>query len=122
VPVKVRRVQSLAAEAASLRTRATTSYAALQAAPEGQRGLAVALDGSVVEARAEAFTTVVLLDVKSGCGAPPCLARVNVGEKLALKQGGVVSVFGSVTGAVDGPRAGTRIPAIAADFVLKGRP
>lgn len=122
VPVKVRRVQSLAAEAATLRARATTSYAAIQAAPEGQQGLAVALDGSVVDARAEAFTTVVLLDVKNGCGAPPCLARVNVGEKLALKQGGSVSVFGSVTGAVAGPRAGTRIPSIAADFVLKGRP
>jgi len=122
VPVKVRRVQSLATEAAALRARATTAYGAIRATAEGQHGLAVALDGSVVDARSEAFTTVVLLDVKSGCSAPPCLARVNVGEKLALKPGSAVSVFGSVIGAVEGPRPGTRIPAIAADFLLKGRP
>ena len=33
-----------------------------------------------------------------------------------------VSVFGAITGAVDGPHQGSRIPAIAADFVLKGHP
>jgi hypothetical protein len=122
VPVKVRRVQSLAAEAALVRARATTSFSAIDKAPAEQRGLAVALDGSVVEARAEAFTTVLLMDVKSGCANAPCLARVSVGEKLALAPGSAVSVFGTVTGAVDGPHAGTRIPALAADFVLKGRP
>jgi hypothetical protein len=122
VSVKVRRVQSLATEAAALRARATTAYSAIQSSPDGQQGLAVALDGSVVDARTEAFTTVLLLDVKSGCAAAPCLARVNVGEKLALKPGSSVSVFGSVVGAAAGPRAGTRIPAMAADFVLKGRP
>jgi hypothetical protein len=122
VPVKVRRVQSLAAEAAAIRTRAATAYAAIEKASDAERGLSVALDGTVVESRAEAFTTVLLLDVKNGCTNPPCLARVAVGEKLALKDGSDVGVFGAVTGSVDGPRAGSRIPAIAADFVLKGRP
>jgi len=122
VPVKVRRVQSLATEAAAARTRGATAYAAIEKASDAQRGLAVALDGSVVESRADAFTTVLLVDVKSGCTAPPCLARVTSGEKLALKEGSSLSVFGAVTGSVDGPRPGSRIPAIAADFVLKGRP
>lgn len=122
VPVKVRRVQSLAAEAAAARTRAATAYAAIEKASDAQRGLAVALDGSVVESRADSFTTVLLIDVKSGCTAPPCLARVTSGEKLVLKEGSNVSVFGAVAGSVDGPRPGSRIPAIAADFVLKGRP
>jgi hypothetical protein len=122
VPVKVRRVQSLAAEAAAVRTRAATAYAAIEKASDSQRGLAVALDGSVVESRADAFTTVLLIDVKSGCVAPPCLARVTSGEKLVLKEGSNVGVFGAVTGNVDGPRPGSHIPAIAADFVLKGRP
>lgn len=122
VPVKVRRVQSLAAEAAAVRTRAATAYAAIEKASDAERGLAVALDGSVVESRADAFTTVLLIDVKNGCSAPPCLARITSGEKLVLQAGSGVSVFGAVTGSVDGPRPGSRIPAIAADFVLKGRP
>jgi len=122
VPVRVRRVQSLAAEAATARTKATTSYAAVERDPDAQRGLAVAFDGSVVEARVDAFTTVLLMDVKSGCSHAPCLARVAVGEKAPLKEGSGVSVFGVLSGAVDGPHQGTKIPAISADFVLKGRP
>jgi hypothetical protein len=122
VPVRVRRVQSLAAEAGVARANATTSYAAIARDPDSQRGLAVALDGNVVEARVDAFTTVIVLDVKSGCASAPCLARVSVGEKAPLKDGSSVSVFGAITGAVEGPHQGTRIPAIAADFVLKGRP
>jgi hypothetical protein len=122
VPVRVRRVQSLAAEAAIARAKATTSYSAVERDPDAQRGLAVALDGSVVEARVDAFTTVLLMDVKSDCSHAPCLARVAVGEKAPLKEGSAVSVFGVVSGSVDGPHQGTKIPVIAADFVLKGRP
>jgi hypothetical protein len=121
VPVRVRRVQSLATEASVVRASATTSYSAIERDPDSQRGLAVALDGSVVEARVDAFTTVLLMDVKSGCSHAPCLARVGIGEKSPLKGGSNVSVFGAVTGAVEGPHEGTRIPAIAADFVVKGR-
>jgi hypothetical protein len=120
--LKVKRVASLSAEAALARGRATTSYAALAADPDGQRGLNVALDGSVVEARSESFTTALVMDVKSGCKAPPCLARVTWGAKAVLASGDPVSVFGVVQGSVDGPRSGTRIPAVVADFVLKGRP
>jgi hypothetical protein len=47
---------------------------------------------------------------------------VNLGEKTAFKDGTPLSVFGAVSGAVEGPHPGTRIPAIAADFVVKGRP
>jgi hypothetical protein len=122
VPVRVRRVENLAAQAALARATATSAYSALEADPEARRGLAVALDGSVVEARVDAFTSVLLMDVKSGCSHAPCLARVTIGEKAELKPGSGVSVFGVVSGAVEGPHQGTKIPAIAADFVLKGRP
>jgi hypothetical protein len=122
VPIRVRRVENLATEATSLRANATSDYSALERDPDGERGLAVALDGSVVETRVDAFTTVLLFDVKSGCNHPPCLARVSIGEKTPLREGTSVSVFGAVTGSVEGPHQGTRIPAIAADFVLKGRP
>lgn len=122
VPVRVRRVQTLAAEATRLKATATTSYAAISRDPDSQRGISVALDGSVVEARSDAFTTVILVDVKSGCQSAPCLARVSVGEKVTLKAGSSLSAYGTILGAVEGPHQGTRIPAIAADFVLKGRP
>jgi hypothetical protein len=120
--LKVKRVASLAAEGALARTRSTTSYAALATNPDGQRGVSVALDGSVVDARSDSFTTLLVMDVKSGCNAPPCLARVTWGAKAALAAGEPISVFGVLQGSVEGPRTGTRIPAVAADFVLKGRP
>jgi hypothetical protein len=120
--LKVKRVTSLAAEAALARARAITSYAAVAANPDGQRGLGVALDGRVVEARTDSFTTALVMDVKSGCRAAPCLARVTWGAKVNVASGDPVGVFGVLTGSVEGPRSGTRIPAITADFVLKARP
>lgn len=122
VPLRVRRVESLAVEAAALRARSTTAYAAISENPDQKRGLAVALDGSVVEARTESFTTALILDVHGGCPKAPCLARVSWGAKLALAAGDPVGVYGVLTGSVDGPQSGTRIPSITADFVLKGRP
>lgn len=120
--LKVKRVTSLAAEATLARGRATTSYAAIATDTDGQRGLSVALDGTVVEARTDSFTTALVMDVKSGCKAPPCLARVTWGAKVTLASGDPVGVFGVLGGSVDGPRSGTRIPAVTAEFVLKGRP
>jgi hypothetical protein len=120
VPIRVRRVDNLAAEAAALRGSATSSFAALEK-PDDKRGLSVALDGSVIEARTESFVSILLLDVKSGCSTPPCLARVSLGTKLGFAESENVSVFGTLLGSVEGPKSGTRIPAIHADFVLKGR-
>ncbi len=122
VMIHIRRVQSLSAEAALVRARATASYAAIAADPEGQRGLNVALDGSVVEARTDNYTTLMVMDVKSGCKAPPCLMRVSYGGKLALASGDAIGAFGTLVGSVEGPRSGTRIPAVQADFLLKARP
>jgi hypothetical protein len=121
-PVRVRRVSSFAAETERVRPQATTSYAAIARPAEAQRGTFVLLDGSVVEARVENFTTVFLMETKSGCAEAPCLARVTWGNKGALVEGDPVSVFGTLSGAVDGPRTGTKIPSINASFVAKGRP
>jgi hypothetical protein len=122
LPLRVRRVDSLAAEAAAARARATTSYAAIAVNPDQKRGLAVALDGSVVDSRTEGFTTTLILDTSSGCSKAPCLARVSWGSKLALAAGDRLGVFGVLSGSVDGPQSGTRIPSITADFLLKGKP
>jgi hypothetical protein len=122
VPVRVRRVSSYAAESARVRPQATTSYAAIARPADAQRGIFVLLDGTIVEARVENFTTVFLMETKSGCADAPCLLRVTWGSKGALAEGDAVSVFGTLSGAVDGPRSGTKIPSIAASFVAKGRP
>ncbi len=122
VPVKVRRVSSFAAESERVRPQATTSYSAIARPADAQRGIFVLLDGSVVEARVENFTTVFLMEVKSGCAEAPCLLRVTWGSKGALAEGDAVSVFGTLSGAVDGPRSGTKIPSITASFVAKVRP
>jgi hypothetical protein len=122
VRMKVRRVDSLAAEVAALRGRATSAYSAISDNTDGKRGLAVLLDGSIVEARAESFSTVLLLDVSGGCPSSPCLARVTHGGKLNLEAGNNVTVSGTLVGSVEGPRAGTRVPAVRAEFVLpKGK-
>jgi hypothetical protein len=122
VPVRVRRVASLAAEAERVRPQATGSYAAIATPTDAQRGMLVLFDGTVLEARVESFTTVFLMETKSGCAAPPCRLRVTWGSKSALVEGEPVTIFGALSGAVDGPRSGTRIPSITASFVTKRRP
>jgi hypothetical protein len=122
IPIRVRRVASLASETERIRPQATSSYAAIAQPTQTQRGLQVLFDGSVIEARAENFTTFFLMETKSGCASPPCLLRVTWGNKGTFTEGDPVSVFGTLSGSVDGPRSGTRIPSITASFVMKGKP
>jgi hypothetical protein len=61
-----------------------------------------------------------LVDVSSGCKAPPCLLRVVHGAPVRLAQGSPLSVFGRVTGSVEGARTGTRVPEVFASFLLPG--
>jgi hypothetical protein len=119
VPVKIKRVANLASEVARARASAVGSYAEIAGAPESKLGVAVAWDGTVIEARTENFASVVLLDVKSGCAKAPCLARVTYGARAQFASGDRVTAVGKVAGAVDGPRENTRVPAISAEFVVK---
>ncbi|HYQ40847.1 MAG TPA: hypothetical protein VER11_02735, partial [Polyangiaceae bacterium] len=118
-PLRVKRVDSLAREAERVRQRATSNYTAIADQAETKRGWAVALDGACVDARTENYTTVVVMDVQGGCTRPPCLARVTYGAPFSLAAGDKFSAFGEVVGLVDGPRSGSKIPEIRADFLLK---
>jgi hypothetical protein len=123
-PFHVRRVADLAAEARSFRTSATASYASIASDIDRKKGWKVALDGTVLDTSSDASTTVFLLDTKSGCAQVACVTRVRYGGHLQLASGERVSVYGHVHGAVDGPRTGTQIPEVLADFVVenaKGR-
>ncbi|HYP98462.1 MAG TPA: hypothetical protein VER96_07300 [Polyangiaceae bacterium] len=118
-PLRVKRVDSLQREAERVRQRATSNYAAIADQAETKRGWAVALDGATVDARTENYNTVVVMDVQGGCVRPPCLARVTYGAPFSLAAGDKFSAFGEVVGLVDGPRSGSKIPEIRADFLLK---
>ncbi|MBN1611843.1 MAG: hypothetical protein JW940_34750 [Polyangiaceae bacterium] len=118
VPVRVRRVESLRAEARRLKPHSIGSYGALVATATPSADASVLVDGTVVDARPQGHTTVLLLDVPSGCKERPCLARVLHGARLDLRNEEHVAVGGHVSRIVDGPRAGSRIPELCADFVL----
>jgi hypothetical protein len=118
-PLRVKRVDSLAREAERVRLRATSNYAAIADQAETKRGWTVALDGVSVDARTENYNTVVVMDVQGGCAHAPCLARVTYGAPFSLSQGDKFSAFGEVVGLVDGPRSGSKIPEIRAEFLIK---
>ncbi len=118
-PLRVKRVDSLVREAERVRQRATSNYSAIADQAETKRGWAVALDGVSVDARTENYNTVVVMDVQGGCTHPPCLARITYGAPFSLSQGDKFSAFGEVTGLIDGPRSGSKIPDIRADFLIK---
>jgi hypothetical protein len=112
-------VADLAEEAKLFKARATTSYEALGTDLQSKRGWAVALEGEVNEIRNEAYSSVILLDVRSGCRTPPCLARVVHGARVELERRDKITACGQFVGAVDGPRTGSKIPELVADFVVK---
>jgi len=118
-PLRVKRVDSLAKEAERVRERATSNYAAIADQAEAKRGWAVALDGAAVDARTENYNTVIVMEVQSGCGHAPCLARITYGAPFSVNQGDKLSAYGEVAGLVEGPRSGTRIPDIHADFLIR---
>lgn len=120
-PIRIRRVASLAQEAVKVRTRATTSYAVIANDPQSKRGWEIALEGSVLEQTNLGYSTLVLFEAVSGCRKPPCLSRVVYRRPTQLSAGERVSVFGRVTGAVEGPQKGALIPEVLADFILSER-
>lgn len=119
MPVRVRRVESLAKEAERLRKQMTSSYNALTSQMDVNHALDVALEGFVSDVRSESYTTVVLLDIKDGCAKGPCLVKVSCGTALSLSKRDKVQTIGKLVGSVDGPRTGSRIPHVSADFLVK---
>jgi hypothetical protein len=122
VPIEVRRVESLRQEALRIQSGATRSYAALMANPESKRGWVVELEGDVIESRITDFTTVLLVDAVRDCPARPCLARLVYATRYAADKGQRLTAYGRLSGMVEGPRTGTRIPEVRADFLLRGSP
>jgi hypothetical protein len=119
VHVRVKRVARLSEEGARFRETAADEYSSIGDA-DTKKGFSVALDGEVIEARLDGDVTVLLLDVRRGCAASPCLARVVYGGRFDIKRGAPISAFGHVLRAVDGPRTGVKIPEVSALFLVRG--
>ncbi|HEY6728300.1 MAG TPA: hypothetical protein VI197_30025 [Polyangiaceae bacterium] len=122
VPVRIRRVENLADEAQRLKGESRAPYTSFGAGGDKNKGQSLLFDAIVVETRTDSHTTVLLLNVTSGCSGGNCLARVIYGAKLALKKDQAVTVSGTLAGSVDGPRAGTKIPELRADLVVRKTP
>jgi hypothetical protein len=120
--IRVRRVANLSDEARALRSTSTASYAAIASDIQNRKNWKVVLEGSISELGGSSHSTLFLLDAKSGCKKTPCLARVLYGRPPSFARGDRVSVFGRVTGEVEGPRTGSKIPEILAEFVVKDKP
>jgi hypothetical protein len=120
VRVRVRRVASLKETAAGLRQTSLSDYPSIAAG--AKPGSRIAIDGEVLESRIDGDVTLLLLDVKKGCSAAPCLTRVVHGARFDAKRGATVGAFGQFLSLVDGPRTGVKIPEIAADFLVPAAP
>ncbi len=118
VPLRVRRVTDLRAEAKRMSAQATRSYATLAEGLSAKQDWQVMLEGKIAELRTSNHTTVLLLDVKQGCAKAPCLIRARLGAKLAATSGDTATIVGRVSGAVD--FEGRQIPEVRAEFVLTG--
>lgn len=119
VAVKVKRVASLSEEAKALDAGSLNSYAGALAKLDAERGKAVAWQAKLVEARQLGSAWVLLVDTESGCPSGPCLARVTFGGDGPFEKGGKLAIYGVLEGGTEGPRSGTTIPVVRANFVLR---
>jgi hypothetical protein len=119
-PLHVERVASLSAEAVQFSANATQGLTGIASDPDGKKGWAVVVEGNLLEVRIDRHTSVALLEVRKGCPVDSCWVRVLHGAAVPFAKGANVRVYGHVLGAVAGPRTGTKIPELRAQFILPG--
>jgi protein kinase-like protein len=115
--VTVTRVHSLADEAAKREQRGGPGYAEVSGEPEAAAGRAVAWRGEVVEAANQGQRTIAVVSVRTGCKAPPCLARAELSGPDAVARGDKVALFGAVGGFA--PLRDGRVPELTPEFFVK---
>lgn len=117
VPIQVKRVANLHEEAKHFALTASENFARFGANPEDEKGLAVALEGTIRTVREKGYATRALLDVTSGC-VGRCVAQVTHGARLKFVENTLVVAYGHVSGSVEAPD-GSRIPEIRTLMVLR---
>jgi len=120
VHVALKRVASLAVEAKAFEKQATLGYDAALANLATDVGQPIVIDGEIIEPRASGHRTLLLIDDRRGCAKGPCLARVVIGQELAVARGDRLRAFGHVARAFTTP-GGQTVPEIEADFVVRAK-
>ncbi len=118
VHIAIKRVTSLVDEAKAFEKQATLGYDAALANLASDAGRPIVVDGEVVEPRASGHRTLLLVDDRRGCAKGPCLARVVIGQEVAVARGDRLRAYGRVARAFATP-SGQTVPEIEADFVLR---
>ena len=117
VPIRVKRVASLTAEAALFEQRAQVSFSAIADDLDAKLGWAVVIEGKVEKIESDGYVTSVLVDVTRGCAKPPCRAALRLGDKSGLSPGMVVRAYGFLAGKYPDPAGGRDLPEVRVEFV-----
>ncbi|MDB4938763.1 MAG: hypothetical protein JWP87_5735 [Labilithrix sp.] len=115
--VKVTRVASLVDAAKGEDAQNPVGYDVYGADPASKVGTKVMVEGDIVDARATAGHTVLLIEDKKHCAkGATCLVRVVHGDEDKAARGDTVRAYGHVLGSVTA--SGKTVPDIEASLVL----
>ena len=120
IPVRVKRVASLATEAELFSRRATNAYTALAEPLDEKLGWAVALTGKVREIKSDGYST----EHPAGRDQrlpTPCPLVARWGARTAAQVGDSITVYGHVAGKSPLPAGGRDQPEVRVEF-LRGQP
>jgi hypothetical protein len=116
--ISVERVASLDTAEAEFNAKKPLGYTDLVKDVDGAKGKPVVLEGEVADVRPQAYSTLVVLNVKSGCeSGKVCSVRLEVGSLLQAKRDQHLRVFGTGAGSFSDPGAGSgAVPVVDVAF------
>lgn len=117
VPIRVKRVVSLATEAAEFERRAQVSFAAIADDLDKKLGWAVALEGKVERLESDGYLVLALFEVTRGCVQPPCRVALRLGDKSGVSAGMPLRAYGYLAGKYRDPASGRELPEVRVEFV-----
>lgn len=133
VKVDVRRVESLEQAAREVASKSPLGLADLAADPKSKVGKIAMVSGLILEARSADQVTVLRVRGYGGPSCPPlpagtkadsigdagpCLVEIAVGQQVQLVAGDLVTGCGKFAGTTG--EAGSEVPQVRADFIVKG--
>ena len=133
VKVDVRRVESLEQAAREVASKSPLGLADLAADPKSKVGKTAMVSGLILEARSADQVTVLRVRGYGGPSCPPlpagtkadsigdagpCLVEIAVGQQVQLVAGDLVTGCGKFAGTTG--EAGSEVPQVRADFIVKG--
>lgn len=119
VTVSINKVSNLHKAALEYQTSAVNRFDELsQLLQASSRRVRVALPGRVQESKIQGSTTVLLVNVNSGCPTRNCILRVVYPMRLTLHPNERIGVFGGATLA-PGATGATTLPEVRAELLVR---